>query len=126
MKINVPISVGELIDKITILEIKSIKIKDPEKIKSVKNELTLLKKTLKNNNIKINLIKSSYENLIKINSKLWNIENKKRKAEKDKIFDDKFIKLARNVYLFNDERAKVKLRINQITNSEIIEIKSYE
>ena len=126
MKINVPISVGELIDKITILEIKSIKIKDPEKIKSVKNELTLLKKTLKNNNIKINLIKSSYENLIKINSKLWNIENKKRKAEKDKIFDDKFIKLARNVYLFNDERAKEKLRINQITNSEIIEIKSYE
>lgn len=126
MKINVPISVGELIDKITILEIKSIKIKDPEKIKSVKNELTLLKKTLKNNNIKTNLIKSSYENLIKINSKLWNIENKKRKAEKDKIFDDKFIKLARNVYLFNDERAKVKLRINQITNSEIIEIKSYE
>lgn len=126
MKINVPISVGELIDKITILEIKSIKIKDPEKIKSVKNELTLLKKTLKNNNIKINLIKSSYESLIKINSKLWNIENKKRKAEKDKIFDDKFIKLARNVYLFNDERAKVKLRINQITNSEIIEIKSYE
>lgn len=126
MKINVPISVGELIDKITILEIKSIKIKDPEKNKSVKNELTLLKKTLKNNNIKINLIKSSYESLIKINSKLWNIENKKRKAEKDKIFDDKFIKLARNVYLFNDERAKVKLRINQITNSEIIEIKSYE
>ena len=126
MKINVPISVGELIDKITILEIKSIKIKDPKKKINVEKELNLLRDVLKKNNIKINLIKSSYKSLIKINSQLWNIENKKRKAEKDKVFDDKFIKLARNVYLFNDKRAKMKLKINQITNSEIIEIKSYE
>ena len=126
MKINVPISIGELIDKITILEIKSIRIKDSFKLKEVKKELKLLKNTLKMNNIKISLIKSNYENLKKINSKLWNIENKKRKAEKNKVFDHKFINLARKVYLFNDKRAKNKLIINQITNSEIVEVKSYE
>lgn len=125
MKVSVPISIGELIDKITILEIKHLKIKDLSKIKEVKKELKLLKSILKKNKINVNLISSNYKKLRTINSKLWNIENKKRNAEKNKLFDDKFIELARKVYLFNDKRAKYKLLINQMTNSEIVEVKSY-
>lgn len=125
MKISVPISIGELIDKITILEIKYSKIKDLSKIKEVKKELMLLKSILKKNKINVKLISSNYKKLRNINSKLWNIENKKRNAEKNKLFDDKFIELARKVYLFNDKRAKYKLLINQMTNSEIVEVKSY-
>ena len=125
MKVSVPISIGELIDKITILEIKHLKIKDMSKIKEVKKELKLLKSILKKNKINVKLISSNYKKLRTINSKLWNIENKKRNAEKNKLFDDKFIALARKVYLFNDKRAKYKLLINQMTNSEIVEVKSY-
>ena len=125
MKVSVPISIGELIDKITILEIKHLKIKDLSKIKEVKKELKLLKSILKKNKINVKLISSNYKKLRTINSKLWNIENKKRNAEKNKLFDDKFIALARKVYLFNDKRAKYKLLINQMTNSEIVEVKSY-
>ena len=125
MKVSVPISIGELIDKITILEIKHLKIKDLSKIKEVKKELKLLKSILKKNKINVKLISSNYKKLRTINSKLWNIENKKRNAEKNKLFDDKFIELARKVYLFNDKRAKYKLLINQMTNSEIVEVKSY-
>ena len=125
MKVSVPISIGELIDKITILEIKHLKIKDMSKIKEVKKELKLLKSILKKNKINVKLISSNYKKLRTINSKLWNIENKKRNAEKNKLFDDNFIALARKVYLFNDKRAKYKLLINQMTNSEIVEVKSY-
>ena len=125
MKVSVPISIGELIDKITILEIKYLKIKDLSKIKEVKKELKLLKSILKKNKINVNMISANYKKLKNINSKLWNIENKKRNAEKKKLFDDKFIQLARKVYLFNDKRAKYKLLINQMTNSEIVEVKSY-
>ena len=100
MKVSVPISIGELIDKITILEIKHLKIKDLSKIKEVKKELKLLKSILKKNKINVKLISSNYKKLRIINSKLWNIENKKRNAEKNKLFDDKFIALARKVYLF--------------------------
>ena len=125
MKVSVPISIGELIDKITILEIKHLKIKDMSKIKEVKKELKLLKSILKKNKINVKLISSNYKKLRTINSKLWNIENKKRNAEKKKLFDDEFIQLARKVYLFNDKRAKYKLLINQMTNSEIVEVKSY-
>lgn len=126
MIVNVPVSVGELIDKITILEIKSIKIKNTIKNAEVKKELKHLKKILKINKIRINKFKTDYLKLKKINERLWNIENKKRRAEAKKIFDDNFIRLARNVYLFNDKRAQYKLNINMITNSEIIEVKSHE
>ena len=126
MIVNVPVSVGELIDKITILEIKSKKIKNTNKIEQVKKELKLLMKILRTNKINIRKFKSDYIKLKKINEKLWNIENKKRRAETKKVFDNNFIKLARNVYLFNDKRAQYKLNINMITNSEIIEVKSHE
>lgn len=126
MIVNVPVSVGELIDKITILEIKSKKIKNTNKIEQVKKELKLLMKILRTNKINIRKFKSDYIKLKKINEKLWNIENKKRRAETKKVFDNNFIKLARNVYLFNDKRAQYKLNINKISNSEIIEVKSHE
>ena len=126
MIVNAPVSVGELIDKITILEIKSTKIKDSIKNAQVKKELKFLKKILRFNKININKFKNEYIKLKKINERLWNIENKKRRAEAKNIFDDNFIKLARNVYIFNDKRAQYKLNINTITNSEIIEVKSYE
>ena len=126
MIVNIPVSVGELIDKITILEIKSKKIKNSNKNVQVKKELKFLKKIIRVNKINIIKFKSDYIKLKKINEKLWNIENKKRKAETKKIFDNNFIRLARNVYLFNDKRAQYKLNINKITNSEIIEVKSHE
>ncbi|MDC3154585.1 DUF6165 family protein [Pelagibacteraceae bacterium] len=126
MIVNVPVSVGELIDKVTILEIKSKKIKNSNKNTQVKKELKFLMKIIRVNKISINKFKSDYIKLKKINEKLWNIENKKRKAETKKIFDDKFIRLARNVYLYNDKRAQYKLNINKITNSELIEVKSHE
>ena len=125
MKINIPVSVGELIDKITILEIKSIKIKDKNKLRDVKKELDLLNKIFKKKKIQRRIISSDYKKLKEVNLKLWNIENLKRKYEKQKKFDSKFIKLARNVYLLNDKRAKYKSNINIITNSEINEVKSY-
>ena len=119
------ISAGELLDKITILEIKKEKIKDSHKLKIIDKELLSLKKT---SNEKIP-DKSKIKNLIitlkETNLKLWDIEENKRKAEKDKKFDDAFIQLSRDVYKLNDERAKIKLKINETLGSNIQEVKSY-
>ena len=125
MLINIPVSVGELVDKITILEIKKIKIKDKNKLLNVNREYKYLKEILRKK-IKITLqIKKEILTLKKINLKLWNIEDKKRKAEKNKKFDSAFIKYARNVYIYNDIRAKIKHNINVLAGSKIIEEKSY-
>ncbi len=125
MKVSIPVSVGELADKITILEIKSKKIKNKDSLYEVKKELALLMNIFTKKKININKIKSEFDKLRKINKKLWIIEDKKRNYEKIKKFDEKFIELARNVYKLNDQRATAKLNINKITKSDIIEIKSY-
>ena len=125
-KILAEISAGELVDKITILEIKMIKIKDNSKLKEVDKELKSLNLTFKNFVPNQSLIKNWIKKLKDINLKLWGIEESKRKAEKNKNFDDNFIQLARNVYKFNDERANIKLKINQALGSNIKEVKSYE
>ena len=125
MKVSIPVSVGELADKITILEIKSKKIKDRDSLYEINKELTLLMSIFTKKRIDINKIKSELDKLRKINKKLWIIEDKKRNHEKIKKFDSKFIELARNVYKLNDQRAMAKLNINKITKSHIIEIKSY-
>ena len=126
MLIKIPVSTGELADKITILEIKKIKIKDKLKLADIKKEHKYLKEILvKKVNINTH-IKKEIAVLKKINLKLWNIEDRKRKAERNKNFGKSFISLARNVYIFNDRRAQIKLNINIITNSEIVEVKSYD
>ena len=125
-KILAEISAGELIDKITILEIKKEKISNKEKLIEVDKELASLNKTLKksiNDESKILSFKNDLKN---INLKLWDIEDGKRSAEKNNQFDEKFIRLARNVYKFNDERARIKLEINNVLESNIKEVKSYE
>ena len=125
-KILAEISVGELIDKITILEIKKEKIINKEKLVEVNKELISLNKTLEksiNDESKILNFKNDLKN---INLKLWDIEDGKRSAEKNNQFDEKFIELARSVYKFNDERAKIKLAINNALGSNIKEVKSYE
>ena len=125
-KILAEISAGELIDKITILEIKKEKISNKEKLIEVNKELISLNETLKksiNDESKILSFKNDLKN---INLKLWDIEDGKRSAEKNNKFDEKFIQLARNVYKFNDERAKIKLSINNALGSNIKEVKSYE
>ena len=125
-KILAEISAGELIDKITILEIKKEKISNKEKLIEVEKELVSLNETLKksiNDESKILSFKNDLKN---INLKLWDIEDGKRSAEKNNQFDEKFIQLARNVYKFNDERAKIKLAINNALGSNIKEVKSYE
>ena len=125
-KILAEISAGELIDKITILEIKKDKISDKEKLFQVEKELVSLKETLKKSIADQDLILNLKKDLKDINSKLWEIEDGKRNAEKNNDFDKKFIELARNVYKFNDERAKIKLKINNLLGSRIKEVKSYE
>ena len=125
-KILAEISAGELIDKITILEIKKEKISNKEKLEEINKELISLNETLKksiNDESKILRFKNDFKN---INLKLWDIEDGKRSAEKNNKFDEKFIELARNVYKFNDERAKIKLAINNALGSNIKEVKSYE
>ena len=125
-KILAEISAGELIDKITILEIKKEKISNKEKLVEVNKELISLNETLKksiNDESKILSFKNDLKN---INLKLWDIEDGKRSAEKNSQFDEKFIELARSVYKFNDERAKIKLAINNTLGSNIKEVKSYE
>ena len=125
-KILAEISAGELIDKITILEIKKEKISNKEKLVEVNKELNSLIETLKktiNDESKIINFKKDLKN---INLKLWDIEDGKRSAEKNNKFDEKFIQLARNVYKFNDKRAKIKLAINNALGSNIKEVKSYE
>ena len=125
-KILAEISAGELIDKITILEIKKEKISNKEKLTEVEKELASLNKTLKNSINNENKILGFKRDLKNINLKLWDIEDGKRSAEKNNRFDDKFIQIARNVYKFNDERAKIKLEINNALGSNIKEVKSYE
>ena len=124
-KILAEISAGELIDKITILEIKKIKITDTKKLKEVDKELISLNNTMKNFIKDESVIVNLKEKLKEINLKLWDIENAKRNAEKNNDFGKKFIELARNVYKFNDERARIKSEINLILNSNIREVKSY-
>ena len=120
------ISAGELIDKITILEIKKIKISNKEKLNDIEKELSSLNGTMRKSISDQNLIKDLVRKLKEINLKLWDIEDGKRAAEKENSFNEKFIELARNVYKFNDERAKIKLAINNTLGSNIKEVKSYE
>ena len=125
MIINTPVSLGELVDKISILHIKNINIKDDEKLKLIREELELLNLTL-NKHIKKNDIQNYLDSLIEINSKLWVIEDDIRDCERNKKFDQIFIDLARSVYFTNDKRSEVKLEINKKFGSKIIEVKSYD
>ena len=124
-KIIVEVSIGELFDKISILEIKQEKIKDLEKLKFIKNEHSILKDQLKKNVESDDKLNHLYQSLKEINAKLWIIEDDKRQCEKDKDFGEKFIKLSRDVHFLNDDRAKIKLKINNLTGSAIKEIKEY-
>ena len=124
-KILVEVSVGELFDKISILEIKQEKIKDPKKLKFINDEHSTLKEQL-NSNVKYDQkLTELFELLKQINAKLWLIEDDKRQCEKEKDFTEKFIKLSRDVHFLNDDRAKIKLEINNHTGSKIKEIKEY-
>ena len=124
-KILVEVSVGELLDKISILEIKQEKIKDPEKLKFINEEHSILKDQLKNNVKSDQKLNELFESLKQINAKLWVIEDDKRQCEKEKDFTETFIKLSRDVHFLNDDRAKIKLEINNHTGSKIKEIKEY-
>jgi len=120
--INAPISIGELVDKITILEIKKNKLQN-SKLENVLKELSFLRKLMEKYQIEINV--DLFTQLKEINLTLWNIEDQIRIKEKNKEFDNIFIELARSVYFKNDKRAEIKKRINQLSNSEITEEKSY-
>ncbi|MDA7838570.1 DUF6165 family protein [Candidatus Pelagibacter sp.] len=124
-KILVEVSVGELLDKISILEIKQEKIKDPEKLKFINTEHSILKDQLNNNVKSDEKIEKLFQSLKDINAKLWVIEDDKRQCEKEKDFTEKFIKLSRDVHFLNDDRAKIKLEINNLSGSKIKEIKEY-
>ena len=126
MLIKIPVSTGELVDKITILEIKKIKVDDKLKLADIEKEHRYLKDILVKK-IKLDpYLISKITALKKINLKLWDIEDGKRKAERNKKFGKSFILLARNVYIYNDKRAQIKLIINKLTNSKIVEVKSYK
>ncbi len=124
-KILVEVSVGELLDKISILEIKKEKIKDPESLKFIEEEYNVLKDELDKNIKSDDKLNNLFNSLKEINSKLWIIEDDKRMCEKNKDFGEKFIKLSRDVHFLNDNRAKIKLEINNHTGSKIREIKEY-
>jgi len=124
-KILVEVSVGELLDKISILEIKQVKIKDTEKLKFINEEHSILKDQLNNNVKSDQKLNELFESLKQINAKLWVIEDDKRQCEKEKDFTESFIKLSRDVHFLNDDRAKIKLEINNHTGSKIKEIKEY-
>ena len=124
-KIIVEVSIGELLDKISILEIKQEKIKDSEKLKFINNEYSILKDQLEKNIKSDDNLSNLYQSLKEINAKLWVIEDDKRQCEKEKDFGEKFIKLSRDVHFLNDDRAKIKLEINTHTGSSIREIKEY-
>ena len=126
MLINVPVSIGELFDKISILDIKTKKIKNKDDLKLIKYELSKLKKIAKSKGLTNTKIKRKYLLLKSINEKLWNIENRKRRCEKLKKFDKNFIDLARKVYIFNDKRAQIKKDINYLSGSSIVEIKLHK
>ena len=124
-KILVEVSVGELLDKISILEIKQEKIKDPEKLKFINDEHSILKDQLDNNVKSDEKLNSLFKSLKDINAKLWVIEDDKRLCEKNSDFTENFIKLSRDVHFLNDDRAKIKLEMNNHTGSKIKEIKEY-
>ena len=124
-KILVEISVGELLDKISILEIKKVKIKDPKKLEFINDEYNILKGQLNKNVKSDEKLDNLFQSLKEINSKLWIIENEKRMCEKNSDFGEKFIKLSRDVHFLNDERAKIKLLINDQSGSKIKEVKQY-
>ena len=124
-KIIVEVSIGELLDKISILEIKQEKIKDSEKLKFISNEHSILKDQLDKNIKTDGKLEELFQSLKEINAKLWVIEDDKRQCEKDKDFGEKFIRLSRDVHFLNDDRAKIKLEINNLTGSIIKEIKEY-
>ena len=124
-KIIIEVSIGELLDKISILEIKQGKIKDSEKLKFINKEHSILKNQLDKNVKSDDKLNDLYQSLKEINSKLWVIEDDKRQCEKDKDFGEKFIKLSRDIHFLNDDRAKIKLEINNHTGSAIKEIKEY-
>ena len=124
-KIIVEVSIGELLDKISILEIKQEKIKDPDKLRFITIEHLILKNQLDINIKPDDKLNKLFKSLKEINAKLWMIEDDKRLCEKEKDFGEKFIKLSRNVHFLNDDRAKIKLEINNFTGSTIKEIKEY-
>ena len=124
-KILAEVSVGELLDKISILEIKQEKIKDDKNLKFINDEYNVLKTELNKNIKNDDKLNNLFNSLKEINSKLWVIEDDKRMCEKNKDFGEKFIKLSRDVHFLNDERAKIKLEINNLTGSKIKEIKEY-
>ena len=124
-KILVEVSVGELLDKISILEIKKDKVKDQKKLTFIINEHEILKEQLDKNIKTDEKINKLYQSLKEINAKLWVIEDDKRQCEKESDFGEKFIKLSRDVHFLNDDRAKIKLQINNLTGSKIKEIKEY-
>ena len=124
-KIIVEVSVGELLDKISILEIKNEKIKDPEKLKFINGEHTILKDQLVQNVKSDDKLNDLFKSLKEINTRLWVIEDDKRMCEKNSDFTENFIKLSRDVHFLNDDRAKIKLEMNNHTGSKIKEIKEY-
>ena len=124
-KILVEVSVGELLDKISILEIKQEKIKDLEKLKFINDEHSILKDQLDNNVKSDEKLNTLFQSLKDINAKLWVIEDDKRLCEKNSDFTENFIKLSRDVHFLNDDRAKIKLEMNNHTGSKIKEIKEY-
>ena len=124
-KILVEVSIGELLDKISILEIKKVKIKDPKKLEFINDEYNILKSHLYQNVKSCEKLDNLFQSLKEINSKLWVIENEKRMCEKNSDFGEKFVKLSRDVHFLNDERAKIKLSINEQSGSKIKEVKQY-
>ena len=124
-KILVEVSVGELLDKISILEIKQDKIKDIDKLKFINEEHSILNEQLNKNVKSDEKLNNLFSSLKEVNAKLWVIEDEKRKCEKDQNFTEEFIKLSRDVHFLNDNRAKIKLEINNYTGSKIKEIKEY-
>ncbi len=124
-KILVEVSIGELLDKISILKIKQGKIKDPKKLEFINDEYNILKSQLDQNVKSGEKLDNLFQSLKEINSKLWVIENEKRMCEKNSDFGEKFVKLSRDVHFLNDERAKIKLLINEQSGSKIKEVKQY-
>ena len=122
-KILVEVSIGELLDKISILEIKKVKIKDPKKLEFINDEYNILKSQLDQNVKSGEKLDNLFQSLKEINSKLWVIENEKRMCEKNSDFGEKFVKLSRDVHFLNDKRAKIKLEINDQSGSKIKEVK---
>ncbi len=125
MALKVYVSAGEFLDKMTILEIKSERIKDEEKLRNVRKELDLLRKTWVESPLSRQDVSTQVENLKRVNKRLWDIEDQVRRKEATRTFDDEFIQLARSVYQVNDKRAAIKRELNRLLGSELMEEKSY-